>query len=185
MPRQGVFTLLLGSEASEVVCELGRPLAAMTLMRSELARATAGRRDVPTGEQAQRVVAAASKIVESPEAFRLPRQTLNAVEWLHDHLSTGNQRPREKDQYFDGVDPKQINSLVPGQFAILSAYFGAKEDNTPESLMDEIQRRCSELGMTHEHFAGTHIWQGFLNDPARQLAWFIEQELVSCEVSED
>lgn len=164
---------------------LGRLLVAVALMRSELAEARSGRRYVPTGDQAQRVVAAASEIVESPEAFRLPGQTLSAVEWLHGHLPAGNQLPREKGQYFDGVDPKQINSLVPGQFAILSAYFGAKQDTTPEALLDEIQRRCSELGMTHEHFAGTHVWQGFLEDPARQLAWFIEQELVICEVSED
>jgi hypothetical protein len=142
---------------------------------------------VPSGERSRSVVAAASGVLVSHEAFRLPVQTLGAVKWLLDRLSLGSPRPgsRERGLHFDGVDPKQILSLVPGQFAILSAYFGAKEDNTPWSLLDEIQRRCSELGMLPEHFAGTHVWRGFLEDPARQLAWFVEQGLVICEVSEE
>lgn len=39
--------------------------------------------------------------------------------------------------------------------------------------------------MTHEHFAGTHVWQGIMEDPAHDLVWFAEQGLAICEVSED
>jgi len=167
--------------------ELEQLLAAMALMRDELAGAKMNRRFVPAGAQSRRVITAASGIVESPEAFRLPEQTLSAVQWLRDYLSAADQRPRAQKEgvYFDDVDPKQVHALAPGQFAILSAYFGASEDNTPKSLMEDIRRRCSDLGMTHEHLAGTHVWQGFLDEPTRQLVWFVQQGLHICEVSED
>lgn len=90
--------------------------------------------------------------------------------------------------YFDGVDNRQIGSLSPGPFAILSTYFGAQEDKVPEppvEVIEEIHRRCSELGMTHEYTAGTHLWQGFLARPGHQLSWFADQGLVICEITED
>lgn len=166
--------------------ELAQLLAAVKSMRDELAEARSNRRYLPTGEQAQRVVALASGIAASPEAFRLPEQTLTAVDWLGTRLSAENPRPghQGKSLYCDGVHPQQIASLAPGQFAILSAYFGAEQDNTPEFLRGEIQRRCSALGMTHEYLAGTHVWQGFLTDPGRQLAWFSERGFRICAVSE-
>jgi hypothetical protein len=68
--------------------ELDRLLTAVRSIRDELGPGKAGRRYVPTPEQSQRSLAVASQILDSPEAFRLPEETLEAVEWLRDHLST-------------------------------------------------------------------------------------------------
>lgn len=69
--------------------ELRRLLDAVTMLRDVLTPAQADRRlPDPGPEPSQRALAAASRILASPEAFRLPAESLEAVEWLHGYLSS-------------------------------------------------------------------------------------------------
>ncbi|GAA1675924.1 hypothetical protein GCM10010977_22090 [Citricoccus zhacaiensis] len=67
--------------------DLRQLIDAVAAIRDELATAKSRRRHNPSGAQVQRALAAASQVIASPEAFRLPGETLEAVEWLHVHLS--------------------------------------------------------------------------------------------------
>jgi hypothetical protein len=75
--------------AEEQSVDLRQLLDAVAVIRDELATVKTRRRHSPTAAQSQRALAAASQIVASPEAFRLPEETLEAVEWLHARLSPG------------------------------------------------------------------------------------------------
>lgn len=62
--------------------ELQRVLSELSSIRSALKASEGNRRYEPTRAQKQLVVASASRIIRSTEAFRLPWQTLESVKWL-------------------------------------------------------------------------------------------------------
>lgn len=69
--------------------ELRRLLEAVTVLRGVLTPEQAGRRlPAPGPGPSQRALSAASQILTSPEAFRLPEESLEAVEWLRSYLSS-------------------------------------------------------------------------------------------------
>ena len=69
--------------------ELRRLLGAVTVLRDVLTPEQADRcLPVPGPEPSQQALAAASEILASPEAFRLPAESLEAVEWLRSYLSS-------------------------------------------------------------------------------------------------
>lgn len=76
----------LQPDAGGASVDLHELLAAVKSIRNELAAATTDRRYLPTLEQSDRVVAAASRILTSPEKFRLPQPTLDALDWLCGNL---------------------------------------------------------------------------------------------------
>ncbi|WP_150117002.1 hypothetical protein [Arthrobacter sp. ERGS1:01] len=78
---------ILKPDAGGASAGLHELLAAVKSIRNELAAATTDRRYSPTLEQSERVVGAASRILTSPENFRLPQPTLNALDWLRGNLS--------------------------------------------------------------------------------------------------
>jgi hypothetical protein len=69
--------------------ELSRLLEAVTVLRDALTPEQAGRRlPAPGSDPSQRALRAASQVLASPEAFRLPEESLEAVEWLHGYISS-------------------------------------------------------------------------------------------------
>jgi hypothetical protein len=73
--------------AEERGVDLHQLLDAVSVIRDELGTAKTRRWHAPTTEQSHRALAAASHIMASSESFRLPIETLEAVEWLHSRLS--------------------------------------------------------------------------------------------------
>lgn len=61
-------------------------LATVESIRHELGKSTTNPGHVPTEEQIRHVTNAAARILDSPESFRLPRQTVDAVDWLRKNL---------------------------------------------------------------------------------------------------
>ncbi|MGO3762173.1 MAG: hypothetical protein ACTJF3_13470 [Glutamicibacter arilaitensis] len=58
-------------------------------LRTALGASLSNRRYEPTREQSQQVVSSAAKILDSTEAFRLPGQTQESLEWLRDRFQSG------------------------------------------------------------------------------------------------
>ena len=57
-------------------------------IRTALSASLNSRRYEPTREQGQQVVSAAARILDSAEAFRLPGQTQESLEWLRDRFQS-------------------------------------------------------------------------------------------------
>jgi len=66
--------------------ELDDLLVNLAKLRAELADAERNRKYTPSREEAGRARYFASRVLESPESFRLPLQTLEAVRWIRRHL---------------------------------------------------------------------------------------------------
>lgn len=81
---------MVHADSGEIESQLKRILELMIHIRNELAPVQAARRYVPTAEQSELVVKAASEILESPEGFRLPEETRQAVKWLRSQLSVAS-----------------------------------------------------------------------------------------------
>lgn len=73
--------------AEEWGVDLRQLVDAVAVFRDELATAKTRRRHAPIAAPSQRALTAVSRIVASPEAFRLPAETLEAVKWLHARVS--------------------------------------------------------------------------------------------------
>lgn len=58
-------------------------------IRTTLSASLNSRRYEPTREQGQQVVSSAARIIDSAEAFRLPWQTQESLEWLRDRFQSG------------------------------------------------------------------------------------------------
>jgi hypothetical protein len=58
-------------------------------IRTALSASLNNRRYEPTREQGQQVVSSAARIIDSTEAFRLPWQTQESLEWLRDRFRSG------------------------------------------------------------------------------------------------
>lgn len=68
--------------------ELDDLLTSLTHLQAELKNVERGRNYTPSREEAERARDFASRVSESPESFRLPPQTLDAVKWIRRHLAT-------------------------------------------------------------------------------------------------
>jgi len=78
---------MVHADSGEIESELKRILELMALIRNELAPVQTARLYVPTAEQSELVVKAASEIFESQQGFRLPEETRKEVKWLRSQLS--------------------------------------------------------------------------------------------------
>lgn len=58
-------------------------------LRTSLGASQSNLRYEPTREQSQQVVSSATKTLDSAEAFRLPGQTQESLEWLWDRFQSG------------------------------------------------------------------------------------------------